>query len=234
MQLAKRAGHLCPTLLAAELEKLQRPAEIYISHMKPGLSTLLRFVGIGLQTLSNGSAKLLLPDGSAMFISYTATNEHHYTSLGKLLIAAELSKPAEMSMQKIQEIYKHSPELVQEMMLENDRFVFFTESEGNNWPRGSIGIALTTQASLAMDNTVFPTCGIFLVETSIESASGEPSRYVRLMLNQDTGGAIKGPGRADIYMGVGKKAGDIAGKLKSNGRLFYFLLKSSITKASIH
>jgi hypothetical protein len=60
LQLAKRAGHLCPTLLAAELEKLQRPAEIYISHMKPGLSTLLRFVGIGLQTLSNGSAKLLI------------------------------------------------------------------------------------------------------------------------------------------------------------------------------
>ena len=110
-------------------------------------------------------------------------------------------------------------------MLENDRFVFFSESSGNNWPKGSIGVALTPQASLAMDNTVFPLAGIFLVDTNIENAIGEQSRYVRLMLNQDTGGAIKGPGRADIYMGIGKQAGAIAGNLKSNGKLFYFLLK---------
>ncbi|MCH8823938.1 MAG: MltA domain-containing protein [Planctomycetes bacterium] len=173
----------------------------------------------------NGSAKLLLEDGSNLFISYTTTNKHQYTSLGKLLISAGLSKPDEMSMQKIREIYGRSPKLVLEKMLENDRYVFFKESRDSDWPKGSIGVALTPHASLAMDNSVFPQAGIFLVDTSIENARGEPSRYVRLMLNQDTGGAIKGPGRADIYMGVGKQAGDIAGNLKSNGQLFYFLLK---------
>lgn len=189
-----------------EIAWLEDPLSVYLIHV-------------------NGSAKLMLPDDSTMYVSYTSTNYLEYTSLGKLLIAAGLSKPEEMSMQKIREIYDRSPEIVQEMMLENDRFVFFSEDSGNNWPRGSLGIALTPQASLAMDKIVFPPVGIFLVDTQIEDASEEPSHDVRFMLNHDTGGAIKGSGRADIYMGVGERAGAIAGNLKSDGKLFYFLLK---------
>ena len=204
-----------PTRYKIESRNLLKGSEI--AWLKDPLSVYLIQV--------NGSAKLRLPDGSSMQVSYTATNFLEYTSLGKLLVSAGFSTPDEMSMQKIREIYNHSPEIVEELMLENDRFVFFSECSGSNWPKGSIGVALTPQASLAMDNTVFPLAGILLVDTNIENAIGEQSRYVRLMLNQDTGGAIKGPGRADIYMGVGKQAGDIAGNLKSNGKLFYFLLK---------
>lgn len=204
-----------PTRYKIESRNLLKGSEI--AWLKDPLSVYLIQV--------NGSAKLRLPDGSSMQVSYTATNFLEYTSLGKLLVSAGFSTPDEMSMQKIRDIYNHSPEIVEELMLENDRYVFFCESNGSDWPKGSIGVALTPHASLAMDNSVFPQAGIFLVDTSIENANGEPSRYVRLMLNQDTGGAIKGPGRADIYMGVGKQAGDIAGNLKSNGQLFYFLLK---------
>lgn len=204
-----------PTRYEIESSKLFGGHEI--AWLKDPLSVYLIHV--------NGSAKLRLQDGSQMCVSYTATNYLEYTSLGKLLIAAGLSDPDEMSMQKIREIYDHSQKIVEELMLENDRFVFFCEASDKNWPSGSIGIALTPQASLAMDQLIFPPAGIFLVDTQIEDANESPSRYVRVMINQDTGGAIKGPGRADIYMGVGKQAGDIAGKLKSHGKLFYFLLK---------
>lgn len=176
----------------------------------------------------NGSAKLRLPDGSQMCVSYSATNHLEYTSLGKLLIAARFSEPEEMSMQKIREIYDHSPEIVEELMLENDRFVFFSESHCDNWPTGSIGVLLTPQASLAMDHLVFPPSGLFLIDVQIGDATEASTRYVRIMLNQDTGGAIKGTGRADIYIGVGKEAGEIAGKLNSIGKLFYFLIKDTI------
>jgi membrane-bound lytic murein transglycosylase A len=103
-------------------------------------------------------------------------------------------------------------------MRRNDRYVFFREIDARDWPRGSLGVRLTPEASIATDKTVFPAACPAVLETA---------GLIRLVFDQDTGGAIKGPRRADIYFGAGDAAGEIAGRLVTHGRLTYLLLKDT-------
>ncbi len=173
----------------------------------------------------NGSGCLRLADNDSMYVGYTATNEHEYTSLGRLLVDESLLSADEVSMQTIRAVFDRSPETVGAMMLKNDRYVFFTERRADEWPMASLGIRLTSEASVATDKTVFPPGGLVLVQFGPIDETGSTSGTARFMLDQDSGGAIKGPGRADLFMGVGERAGSVAGALKEYGRLFYFFLK---------
>jgi membrane-bound lytic murein transglycosylase A len=163
----------------------------------------------------NGSARLDLGNGTFMHVGHVATNERPYTSLGRLLIDRGLADEASMSMATIRRLFEADPAAVSALMLENDRTVFFEELDAAAWPRSSLGIALTTHASIATDHAQYPPGVPVLVETTLPD--GE--RYVRIMINQDTGGAIRGPSRADLFFGVGPGAGDLAGRMNTSGRV---------------
>ena len=193
-------------LAGHELVWLNDPLNVYLIHV-------------------NGSACLRLGDQDAMYVGYTATNEHPYTSLGKLLVAQGLLSAEEVSMQTIREAFERTPATVGELMLRNARFVFFKEYGVDQWPLASLGVPLTAGASLATDKTVYPPGGLVLVRTPMVDETDRPTWTARFLLDQDSGGAIKGPGRADIFEGIGEEAGRLAGGVKAHGRLLYFFLK---------
>ncbi len=173
----------------------------------------------------NGSAQLQLADGTAMCVGYSHTNGLSYTSLGKLLINAGRSTLDEMSMQRIRELYDDDPTYVQSLMLQNDRFVFFRELPAEKWPRSSLGITVTPMRSIATDKSVYWPGAIAFAHTQIKDMKGELHPFTQFVSDQDSGGAIVGPGRCDIYMGVGESAGAVAGRIASEGQLLYLLLR---------
>lgn len=178
----------------------------------------------------NGSARLRLPDGSAMHVGVSVTNNLPYTSLGRLLIDANLAPSQGMSMQTIRALHRRFPTEVEQLMRPNDRYVFFHEIPAERWPRSAIGVPLTGHASIAADRSLFPPAMPVLVSTNARvPAIG--ARYDRLMVDQDTGGAIKTPGRADLFFGVGDKAGEAAGRFMAEGRMWYFVIRSDAARA---
>ena len=130
-----------------------------------------------------------------------------------------------MSITAIRRLYRRNPAPIDALMNENESFVFFTEYAGSDWPAGSLGVRVAPECSLATDKTIFPRGGVVLVETHTPSFTDGLRPYTRLMLDQDTGGAIRAPGRADIFMGIGETVGILAGKQHAEGRLFYFFLR---------
>ena len=115
--------------------------------------------------------------------------------------------------------------MVEELIDRNENFVFFKDYDGSNWPAGSLGVKVTPKRSLATDKNVYPLGALCLVDTQGVSVSGNQVPFRRFMLDQDTGGAIKAPGRADIYMGEGNDAETLAGGQYAEGRLYYIFLK---------
>ena len=174
----------------------------------------------------NGSAQLTMTDGSIMCVGHVRTNEFPYMSIGKKLIAEGYVSADKMSMQSIRRLHNKKPQVVSDMMVQNDRFVFFESLPSENFPRSALGITLTPEASFATDRSCFPPGGLGLISTTMPSSDGSLESFVRIMVDQDTGGAIQGPGRADIYLGIGAEAGARAGLQKSNGTLYYLLPKS--------
>ena len=192
-------------LAGAELAWLDDPLDVYLIHV-------------------NGSARLRLPDGTALHVGHAATNGRPYTSLGRRLIEAGAVPAGAMSLDAIRDVYDRDPDLVTALMLDNDRFVFFEVLAADRWPRSALGIPLTAGRSIATDKSVFPPGGMVLVEALTPTATGRTEPLVRLMLDQDAGGAILGPGRADLYLGAGAQAGVRAGRQNHPGRLYYLFL----------
>ncbi len=173
----------------------------------------------------NGSAQLSLVDGSVMCVAHTRTNEFPYQSIGKLLIEGGHASADEMSMQTIRRLHRSDRQLVSDLMQRNDRFVFFETIGCSEFPRSSLGITLTPEASVATDHSCFPSGGLALISTKVANIEGDQEPFDRLMINQDTGGAIKGAGRVDLYLGIGPEAGFRAGLQKSDGMLYYLVPK---------
>jgi membrane-bound lytic murein transglycosylase A len=172
-----------------------------------------------------GSAKLTMPDGSSMYVGYAGTNGHAYTSLGKALAADGKLAAERLSLPAIRTYFKTHPHELDQYIRRNDRFVFFLVSSASKWPSGSLGFKVEPLRSLATDKSVFPAGMVTLVATQLPNGSRSVERFTQFMLDQDTGGAINAPGRADIYVGIGDDAGQVAGRLLHQGRLYYLLLK---------
>jgi len=190
----------------SELVWLEDPLSVYIIHI-------------------NGSAKLRLPDGSLMFVGYGGKTDRPYGSLGKAIIDAGLLTRDKMSLAGIKKLYQRQPERIAELIYTNENYVFFTEYEGDKWPSGSLGVKVTQETSLATDKQIYPRGGLVLADTQAVTFSSGTRRFTRFMFDQDTGGAIEAPGRADIYMGDGNSAEILAGGQYAEGKLFYFFLK---------
>jgi membrane-bound lytic murein transglycosylase A len=193
-------------LRGSELVYLQSPLDAYIVQV-------------------NGSAKLNLPDGRTLYVGYAGTNGLQYTSIGRLLVANGVLKEHEVNLPAIRRYFTEHPEQLDEYVLQNDRYVFFREYDGSNWPAGSLGFRVEPMRSLATDKEIFPRGSVVLVDTTLPGTGQTPQPFVQLMVDQDTGGAIRAAGRADIYLGQGPHAEDLAGRQAATGRLFYLLLK---------
>jgi membrane-bound lytic murein transglycosylase A len=193
-------------LRGSELVWLEDPLSVYIVHV-------------------NGSAKLRLQDGQVMYVGYAGKTDRPYTGLGQSMIEAGFLTRAGLSLSAIKRAYKEHPQRVEELILRNENYVFFTEYDGGSWPAGSLGVKVTPESSLATDKRIYPRGGVVVVDTQSATFSRGQEPFLRLMLDQDTGGAIKAPGRADIFMGIGPSAEILAGGQYAEGRLFYLFLK---------
>jgi membrane-bound lytic murein transglycosylase A len=179
-----------------------------------------------------GSGRLLMEDGTAMRVGFAAKNGRPYTPIGRVMAERGFLARENISMQSIRDWLKNNPEKRQAILNENRSYIFFQEIEGSDPALGPVGAAgrqLTPWRSLAVDRAVHGLGALLWLETALPG--GQPFR--QLMVAQDTGSAIKGPIRGDIFMGSGDTAGEIAGKMAEEGRLFLLLPKSAGAAASL-
>ncbi len=175
-----------------------------------------------------GSGKIYLDNGEWINAHYHGTNGHPYRAIGRLLIDQGKILKEEMSMQKIRMYLDAHPEERQEILNYNKSYVFFKKEDGG--PFGCLQVELTPGRSLALQRRIFPSAALAFIETQrpFVGDSGEIQSWMdfgRFVLNQDTGGAIKGPGRADIFWGNGEYAEIAAGHMQHDGALFFLVLK---------
>jgi len=175
-----------------------------------------------------GSGKILLDNGEIINIHYHAKNGHPYKAIGNLLIQKKVIPPSEISLQRIRAYLNSNPEDVQDILNYNPSYVFFkTEKEG---PFGYLEVRLTPERSIALDRRIFPLAGLVYIDTvkPVIDTNGNIQEWLnnkKFVLNQDTGGAIIGSGRADIFWGNGKHAEIAAGNMKHRGSLYFLILK---------
>ncbi len=174
-----------------------------------------------------GSGRLQLPNGETICVGYHASNGRPYQSIGRYLIDKGYLTEEEMSMQRIREYLSLNPEIVDNVLNHNPSYIFFRILEGE--PLGNISVPLTAGRSIALDDKLFPKGGLCFI--SSEKPVVEEGRikewipFSRFTLNQDTGGAINGSGRADIFWGNGPYAEMAAGHMKHEGELYMLIKK---------
>ncbi len=168
-----------------------------------------------------GSVRVRLEDGAILRLNYDAQNGHPYTAVGRFLIERGIYTREEISMQKIREWMQANPDEGKALRRENKSYVFFRETElgQHEDPPGAQGVALTPGRSIAVDRKLHTYGMLFFIDARLPIASEKPdTRFQRLMVAQDTGGAIVGPARADIYLGAGEEAARAAGRFKQYGQ----------------
>ncbi|MEH2383088.1 MAG: murein transglycosylase A [Nostoc sp.] len=176
-----------------------------------------------------GSARLQLPDGTQTTIGYAGNNAYNYKSIGRELVNDGKLPLQGITLPIILDYFQKHPQELNIYIPRDRSFVFFQENHGQP-AQGSINVPLTAERSIATDKSLMPPGALALIHTSIPfvNPTGKMEERIvsRYVLDQDTGGAIKGAGRVDYFLGTGKLAGDRAGVTVSNGQLFYLLLKS--------
>jgi membrane-bound lytic murein transglycosylase A len=217
------AGRLVPYATRAEIESAGF-----------GTATPILFVDDPIDAFFlqiQGSGRVVLDDGTVVRAAYAAQNGRPYTPIGAILIQrGELTREA-VSMQSIRAWLLEHPAQAQELMNTNASYVFFEERAIGD-PRlgavGAQGVPLTPEASLAVDLTIHALgIPVWLDTTTPDADASKPDQpFHRLLVMQDTGGAIRGPVRGDVYWGYGPDAGSIAGRMRSEGRMTVLLPRS--------
>jgi membrane-bound lytic murein transglycosylase A len=176
-----------------------------------------------------GSARVRLPDGRIFRLAFAGRNGQPYTALARILVQRGVAAPADMTMPRlIGWLRAHGLEKGQEgddLLRQNRSFVFFDGriDKGASQPEGASGAALTPLRSIAVDKAIWPYGLPFYIDANLPWRDEAPEPFRRVMIAQDTGSAIVGSGRADIYFGLGDAAGLRAGALRHRGQ-FYLLL----------
>jgi membrane-bound lytic murein transglycosylase A len=172
-----------------------------------------------------GSARVILEDGTPLRINYDAHNGYPYTAVGRVLIERNLVPRDEMSMQRIRDWMAANPDEAPKIRATNRSFIFFriTGLSNDGEPVGGQGVPLVPLRSIAVDKLhVYGTP--FFIDASLPIESAKPTTpFRRLMIAQDTGSAIVGPARADLYWGAGDEAGRISGRIRHPGRFVMLL-----------
>jgi membrane-bound lytic murein transglycosylase A len=188
-----------------ELVWMKDPFDAYVAHV-------------------NGSAVIRLVDGGMLRLGYAGNNGHEYTSVRTALIEDRQLTEAEANLPAMRRWAAENPDRAEGYIARNGRYVFFTPIEGN--PRGSLNVEVSANRTLATDKRLFPRGAVVFVDTRLATGRGRAGRpFHQFMLDQDTGGAIRTAGRADIYLGVGPTAERLAGTTQAEGQLYYFFLK---------
>ncbi len=167
-----------------------------------------------------GSGRIRLPDGSFLRVGYEGSNGRDYSSIGAELVRRGTYNAHQVSADVIKNWVRRNPDDGRELLYHNDSYVFFrevSEVPADRGPLGAMNRSITTMRSIAVDPSFVP----LGAPVWIEKDGALPLR--RLMIAQDTGSAIKGAQRADVFFGTGDKAGRAAGKLRDPGRMYVLL-----------
>lgn len=167
-----------------------------------------------------GSGRIRLTDGSMIRVGYAARNGHEYRSVGQEMIRRGLLEPHEVSARVIADWVRCNAEDGRRLLHHNPSYIFFRKlriDDPGQGPLGAMNRPITPLRTIAVD----PTYTLLGAPVWIEKAGATPMH--RLMIAQDTGGAIRGPQRADIFFGFGREAGEAAGVLRDPGRMVVLL-----------
>ena len=180
-------------------------------------------------TQIQGSARVRLENGSTIRINYDAHNGYPYTPVGRILIDRGIIPKDQMSMLRIREWMEQNPDGAKELRRQNRSYVFFREVRLSDKDEavGAQGVPLTPGRSIAVDKALHVYGTPFFIEGELPLESEQSKTSFRhLMVAQDTGSAITGPARADIYFGAGADAGRVSGRLRHNVRFVILVPKS--------
>lgn len=177
-----------------------------------------------------GSGRVQLPSGETVRVGYAEQNGYPYRSIGRYLIDQGALKPNDASMQSIKAWMAANPHRRDEVLHQNPSLVFFKEIAAlpaAQGPLGSMGLPLTAGRSVAVDPR-FVTAGSLVFMSTRVPKTGAPPKdpglpFQRLMIAQDTGSAVQGAHRSDIFFGTGNEAGEVAGRMRAEGRMFVLL-----------
>ena len=202
-------------LKGQEVAWLTDPFEVYIAHVQ-------------------GSAKLRLSNGELITLGYAANNGHEYKSVAQEMIRDGLVSSSGLSLKAMIDYFKAHPNLTNEYVNRNPRYVFFRTDEGD--PKGSLNEPVIAMRTIATDKSIYPRGCLAFLKTVLPRPTGAmvtKAPYTGFALDQDTGGAIRAPGRCDVYMGIGDRAGQMAGQIYEEGQLYYLFLKPSIIQSHL-
>jgi membrane-bound lytic murein transglycosylase A len=176
-----------------------------------------------------GSARFELADGSLLTVGYAGKTDHPYRSVGSEIVRDGKMRLEDVTLQTLIEYFRKNPQDLVKYLNRNTSFIFFRETNGNA-ATGSLNKPVTAERSIATDKKLFPSGGLALISATIpfENPSNgklEMRQVQRFALDQDTGSAIRGAGRVDIFMGTGDRAKQRAGLIKGDGALYYLVLK---------
>ena len=177
-----------------------------------------------------GSGMLEFTDGTRQSVGYQGSNQYSYTGIGKLMIRDGVIDISQGSMQGIKKYFSEHPQDISKYLYQNKRYIFFTLNEDEG-PRGSGGGELVGGRSIATDKSIYPAGGLAFIKVRqpVLNDKNEIVRWQpisRFVVDQDTGSAIRGPGRGDLYFGTGQKAGAKAGHYHERGEVYYLIKRS--------
>ncbi len=172
-----------------------------------------------------GSGRVRLPDGRLLRVGFDGQNGHPYVALGKVMLADGLLEKGKVTMQSIKAWLAAHPDQAAALMNRNPSYVFFRDLGDGPGPLGAQGVALTPGRSLAVDRKFLPLGLPVWLDASLPPVEegAPPVPFRRLMVAQDTGGAIRGPVRGDVFFGAGAEAERLAGAMKQRGRWWLLL-----------
>ena len=170
-----------------------------------------------------GSAVLRLRDGRQLEVGYAGNNGHPYVSPGLRMVADGVIPAGQLSLRAMREYFNAHPNRTDDYLWLNPRTAFFTERPGG--PFGSLNVKVTPLATIATDKSVYPRAMPAFLNAPLATGAANPAPFRGFMLDQDTGGAIRAAGRADVYMGTGPAAGELAGRQLHEGELYYLAIK---------
>jgi membrane-bound lytic murein transglycosylase A len=182
-----------------------------------------------------GSARIRLEDGAYLRLNYAAHNGHPYTPVGAHLANRGIIPREEMSMDRIRAWMQANPEEAKELRRQNRAFVFFRIAAlaDHEEAVGAQGVPLTAGRSLAVDRKLHTYGTPFWIDAELPlNGDAAKDRFRRLMIAQDTGSAIVGPARGDLYFGAGEEQGRIAGRIRHPGR-FVMLVPAALKPVTV-
>ncbi len=182
-----------------------------------------------------GSARLSLPDGDSMRVGFAGKSGHPYFPIGRVMIERNLAAPGTVTMDVLRDWLARNPEEVSDVLRRNPSYIFFQEIIGENpdsGPIGAAGLPLIDGRSLAVDAGLHTFGAPIFVSAHLPMASNAAQKtFQRLMIAEDTGSAIKGPARGDLFIGSGAAAGVVAGRIQHKADLTILVPRRRQAKA---